>query len=211
MYYCYGDLVRRLCIFTILLLCILLMSVDYKDYYIDDNNILYPDDYVGTLYIPNSRINNYVLQTDNNSYYLNHDLDGNVDVRGSLFMDYRVNNDSKIIIIYGHNSKVYDIPFVDLEKYYDYNYYLSNRYIYYNDHIYYLVSVFVEVSDWSYLNVNISNYDDHYNKLLSKSFYDIDVSLSKEDDIIILQTCSYHKRYSKYNKKYLVLVGKKIK
>ena len=47
--------------------------------------------------------------------------------------------------------------------------------------------------------------------LKDKSFYDTGVDINSTDEILILQTCSHHKDYKKYKKKYLLIVAKKIK
>ena len=51
----------------------------------------------------------------------------------------------------------------------------------------------------------------HIQTLKSRSMYDTGVSISKSDETIILQTCSTHKDYSNYSKKYLLIVAKRIK
>ena len=50
----------------------------------------------------------------------------------------------------------------------------------------------------------------HINNFRDKSMYDTGVSLEKNDNILILQTCSTHDEYDKYNKKYLLIVAKEI-
>ena len=53
-------------------------------------------------------------------------------------------------------------------------------------------------------------YNEHLVKYKNKSLYDTGVSVSDNDEIIILQTCSNAKKYRNYNKKYLLVIGKKI-
>lgn len=66
----------------------------------------YPD-LVGWLRIEDTQIDLPVMQTTDNAYYLNVDINGAEDVNGTLFMDCR--NDfvkpSTNLIIYGHNMK----------------------------------------------------------------------------------------------------------
>ena len=63
------------------------------------------------------------------------------------------------------------------------------------------------------MNLLIS--DDTYNEYLKKyqsnSMYQTDVEVNDGDNILILQTCSNHPKYSNYKKKYLLVIGKKIK
>ena len=44
----------------------------------------------------------------------------------------------------------------------------------------------------------------------SNSFYDSDVTLTSNDNIVILQTCSSDNKYRFYDKKYLLIIGKKV-
>ena len=63
------------------------------------------------------------------------------------------------------------------------------------------------------MNLNFSNSQEWYNHLLKlqqKSFYKTKTKLQNNDKIIILQTCSNHSDYQKYEKKYLLVIAKKI-
>ena len=64
------------------------------------------------------------------------------------------------------------------------------------------------------MNINfIDNVDyyNHINKLKEKSLYEIDIKLKGDDEILILQTCSTHKTYKNYDKKYLLIISRRIK
>ncbi|MBR2833170.1 MAG: class B sortase [Bacilli bacterium] len=174
------------------------------------------DDIIGAIKIPNTDINEVLLQATNNEYYLTHDNYGNQDKYGSVFLDYRCNKDSKKLLIYGHNDYKDKTPFSELENYYNENYYKINQYI---DVIiadekmkYQIFSIYVETEDFTYMNLKIN--DDEYTKDLikykDKSFYNTNVEVSKDDKILILQTCSKQKKYQKYKDKYLLIIAKKI-
>lgn len=65
----------------------------------------YPD-VVGYISVPSVSINYPVVQTDNNDYYLDHLITGEVSSSGSVFLDYRCDADAltaKNSILYGHN------------------------------------------------------------------------------------------------------------
>ena len=47
-------------------------------------------------------------------------------------------------------------------------------------------------------------------KLKSKSMYDTGVEVTKDDEILILQTCSTHKDYHNYQKKYLLIILRRV-
>lgn len=174
-------------------------------------------DIVGYLTIPNTNINEPILQSTNNEFYLSRGINKKKNIIGSVFLDYRVkiNNDKKNLI-YSHNSSTLEVPFKELEKYYSETYYKNHQYIYLEDennkYKYQIFSVFVETNDWSYMKVDFSNEDffNHIKSLKEKSWYDTGVELTPKDEILILQTCSHHKKYVKYKNKYLLIIAKKV-
>ena len=178
----------------------------------NNNNI------VGFVYIPNTNINEVVAQYKDNDYYLNHNLYNNKDYKGSIFLDYRMKiNEGRKNIIYGHNSSNLDVPFRELENYYDKAYLEKNKYIYVRSeeiiNKYEVFSIFVETSDWTYTKVNFETDEEwlnHINMLKDKSWIDTGVELTESDRILILQTCSHHKDYTKYDNKYFLIISKLV-
>jgi len=175
------------------------------------------DDVVGTLEILNTNYKVPVVQGIDNDYYLNHLPNKQYSIMGSIFLDYRVDIDtSKKLLIYGHNSSTYNMPFEILENYYDENYLNNHKYIEIKTtkkvRKYEIFSVFTETSDFSYMTVDFKNtsYQKHLNNLKNKSIYNINVNLKEDSNILILQTCSTHKDYLKYKKKYLIIVLKEL-
>ena len=174
-------------------------------------------DIVGYLSIPNTNINEPILQSTDNEFYLNHGIDKKKNIIGSVFMDYRVKiNNEKKNLIYSHNSSTFDVPFKELEKYYNEDFYKNNKYIYLEDEEnkvkYQIFSVYVETSNWDYMKLNFIEKEwlEHLNKLKSLSWYETGVNVDKDDEILILQTCSHHKKYKNYKNKYLLIIAKKI-
>lgn len=174
-------------------------------------------DIKGILSIDNNRYP--VAQATDNDYYLTHNYFKEYDKYGAIMADYRVDLDnSKKVLIFGHSSVKEDVPFNRLENYYDEDYFkeyptikLETENNYYN---YEIFSVYVETSDFTYMNMNFNNEEDWYRhilKLQSKSMFSTDIVLSKDDDILILQTCSNHPDFKDYDKKYLLIVARKIK
>ena len=176
------------------------------------------DDIKGILEIVNADYIVPVLQGKDNDYYLNHDAYGKHNYMGSIYLDYRVNIDSsKKLLIYGHNSSNIDMPFKILEEFYDKDYYDNHKYVDLTTSTtkkrYEIFSVYVEPTDYSYMNINFNNddeYFDHLKKLKSKSMYDTGINISKDDEILILQTCSTHKDYHNYQKKYLLIILRRV-
>lgn len=174
-------------------------------------------DIVGYLTIPNTSINEPILQSTDNEFYLSHGLNKKKNLIGSVFLDYRVKiNEGKKNLIYSHNSSTLVVPFKELENYYDENYYKEHQYIYLEDentkNRYQIFSVFVETKDWSYMKVDFSGdeFFKHIKSLKEKSWYDTKVDVTSDDEILILQTCSHHKNYVKYKNKYLLIIAKKV-
>ena len=193
-------------------------SIDYESI-INKLKIEYNNqDVVGVLEINNSDFIVPILQGDDNDYYLNHDIYGNKNYLGSIYLDYRVDIDtSKKLLIFGHNSYNIDAPFKILENFYDKDYYDNHKYVEITTSKtkkrYEIFSVYVETDDFSYMRINFYDeldYINHLNKLKSKSIYDTGVELSSNDEILILQTCSYNLKYSDYSKKYLLIILRRI-
>lgn len=171
---------------------------------------------IGKIIIPGTNINEDITQYKNNEYYLTHDINGNYDPKGTIFIDYRNDINDKVLLIYGHNSHTYNIPFKELENYYNEDYYNEHKKIYISTNNtlkeYEIFSIFIEYKDWSYTKIKFEDdkYLEHLNYLKNKSWYESNITLSKEDNIIILQTCSYHKDYKKYKNKYLLIIAKEM-
>lgn len=176
------------------------------------------DDVVGILEIDNTDYIVPIMQANDNNYYLKHTPNGEYSSMGSVFLDYRNDiNTSKKILIYGHNSSDIDMPFKILEEFYDRDYYNNHRYVSITTDKckkkYEIFSIFIETDDFSYMNLDYESdeeYLNHINNLKGKSMYETDISLTKDDEILILQTCSEHPNYYKYRKKYLLLVLRRM-
>ena len=57
------------------------------------------------------------------------------------------------------------------------------------------------------------DYDDwskELEKYKLKSFYDTGEIADAEDDILLMQTCSTNEEYSKYSKKYLLIISRRV-
>ncbi len=172
------------------------------------------NDIVGTISIPNTDINEVLVQTTNNKYYLTHDIYKNNDQYGSVFLDYRCNENSKKLLIFGHNDYKDKTPFSELENYYNKEYFDNHQYIDIiinnNKKQYQIFSVYIETSDFTYMNlkINSSEYESDLLKYKKNSFYKTNTKVSKDDKILILQTCSNHQKYKKYKDKYLLIIAK---
>ena len=68
-----------------------------------EKSILENSDTVGWIQVQGTNINYPVVQSFDNTYYLNHSFDGSSSSVGWIFMDYRNQFDHSHIMIYGHN------------------------------------------------------------------------------------------------------------
>mgnify|MGYP003297422667 CR=1 FL=1 len=176
-------------------------------------------DIVGILKISSNNFEIPIVQGKDNEYYLNHTINNKKSNLGSVFLDYRVSiYESKKLLIYGHSSSKINIDFNILENYYDKEYYMSNKYISLitsnEERIYEIFSVYIETLDFSYMTINFIDNNDfyrHIQDLKNKSLYVIDTKLEQDDEILILQTCSNDINYTDYDKKYLLIISRRIR
>lgn len=174
------------------------------------------NDIVGTIEILNTDFKEVVVQGNDNDYYLRRSPSKLYDINGSIFLDYRTDINGRKLIIYGHNDAYLKMPFDILENYYDVDYLNSHKYVrivtYDEIRTYEIFSLYIETKDFSYMDTDftLDGYGEHIDYLKSKSMYKINTSVSLDDNILVLQTCSTHKDYQKYSKKFLILVFKEI-
>jgi sortase B len=178
-----------------------------------DKGIERNSDTVGWIYIPNTTINDAVLQrndpnathAENNNYYLKLDEDKKYSVFGCYWADpdsmMGMREDlSRNTIIYGH-SDLKDNPdgkkFSQLFKYTDLEFLKENPYIYFStagdDMVWQVFSVFfTNWKDFNYIQANPS--DEQFETIIReaklRSEYIMDVDVGPDDQIITLSTCS---------------------
>ncbi len=174
------------------------------------------EEIIGYIEIPNV-VSYPVLQSNNNDYYINHDINKKSNIKGSIFMDYRVSFNDRKILIYGHSGKEQDLPFLQLNKYSDEEFFNnnSNIYLYSKDkiYVYEIFSAYIETEDYDYVNINSFNglnWLEHILKLKNKSTHTKDVTLTKNTKILILQTCSMDQNIQSNGGKYQLIIGKLI-
>ena len=159
-----------------------------------DNNI------IGWLKVNNTNIDYPVTQYSDNSYYLNHDLNGNISPSGWIFQDYRSNSalTSKNTIIYGHARISDGTMFGSLYNILKSNWYLNkdNQIITYktNDKInyYQVFSTYIIPKETYYLKTIFNNdntYLNYLNTIKSRSYYNYNITLTSKDLILTLTTC----------------------
>lgn len=167
------------------------------------------EDFVCWMYIENTNISNYVVQAEDNEFYLRKNIDGNTNGNGSLFMDFRC--DPKTWqghnIVYGHNQKN-GTMFSDLREFNDPEFFKAHPIIYtYSAEgvkIWKIFSAYeTDTSDY-YIETwfeNDDSYFDFIRNLQSKSVAETDVVLNATDKILTLSTCY---KYANPNGRYVV-------
>lgn len=170
------------------------------------------DDIIGNITVSGTDIDEYIVKTTDNNYYLNHNLKKEYDIAGAVFMDYRNSVDDKKILIFGHNARKLDtVPFHDLEKYLDESFYRENKYVdlKFNEDTKWLIFSVMIVKKGNNTHMKLE-FDDnswleHLNYLKSNSIYDTGVDVSFDDRIVVIQTCNYHPENT-----YILICAKKI-
>ncbi len=167
------------------------------------------EDFVCWLYIADTKISNYVVQAEDNEFYLRRNIDQETNGNGSLFMDFRCDSDTwnRHNIIYGHNQKN-GTMFSDLRDFNDPEYFKEHQLIYTYSasgvKIWKIFSAYeTDTSDY-YIETWFASDDTYYDfirGLQEKSIAETDVVLKSTDKILTLSTCY---KYSNPNGRYVV-------
>lgn len=160
----------------------------------------YPD-VVGYIYSPGTRIQYPIAYTSStNDYYLNRDLDGNLNVNGSIFIEHLNNPDfsHQNTIIYGHHMKS-GLMFADLCKYKDSSYYASHPYMYiYTPYQNYRLDVFagfVCAHDDEVFALSLTQ--DQLANMAARSTFTSNIGIPS-GNVVSLVTCSYEFSNARY-------------
>ena len=179
-------------------------------------------DIKGWLQIENTNINYPVLQSSDNSFYMNHNYKKDYSLSGSIFLDkdYSWEIPSSNLLIYGHNMKN-DTMFRDLLNYKDQSYYIEHPNIRFTtnteDCTFEIISVFNSKVYYAseqnvfryYYFINAQNenqFNDFINNSKKASIYNIDKTAIYGDQLMTLSTCSYNVKDGRF-----VVVAKKNK
>lgn len=175
---------------------------------------------VGWLRIEDTQIDLPVLQTTDNEYYLNKNIDGQEDINGTLFMDYRddIKKPSTNLIIYGHNMKS-GAMFGGLKQYLDASYATGHDIIYfdtiYEKQTYQVIAVCLSEVGYQddeterYYNFIEAESGEHLQSFLETirecAVYDRTQDVTDSDTFLTLSTCNSYVEDGR-----LFLVAKKI-
>lgn len=170
-----------------------IMSVDFSK--LKEEN----SDTVGWIYVNNTNINYPIVQSGDNSYYLNHSFKKTYSDSGWIFADFRsnLNNLEKNTVLYGHGRIDYTM-FGSLDETLKQNWYTNpeNQIIKLStptkNMLWQVISVYTIPSESYYLTHTFEN-DESYQKFLNtivgRSIYNFNVSVVPSDNILTLSTC----------------------
>ncbi|MBR5519560.1 MAG: class B sortase [Clostridia bacterium] len=152
-------------------------------------------DIVAWIWQSGTTINYPVLKSDTNDEYLYTTYNFKYSKLGSIFLDWRSSLDAKNPVIYGHNAGN-GMMFATLVKYRGWEYFNQNRYFYimtedgtakYEIFSAYKVKTFSDTYTFAF---DDESYADYIQRILTRSAYKMGVSVSAEDEIITLSTCT---------------------
>ena len=208
-----------------------LVVLDAMQPFIDEN-----PDTAGWIKLEGTSVDNVVVQTEDNDYYLERDFYGNYSQPGTIYADFRciVNdydfNQSDNIVLYGHNQ-ANGAMFGTLQKYKitkqntgKFDFYLEHPTFtfsnLYNEYTYKIIALFVaEVEPWqspdgevfdyhNYIRFGTyeKTYDEFMENLTERSEIITGVDVQKGDKFMTLSTCSNEFEPSRF-----VIVGRRVR
>ena len=172
------------------------------------------EDYRGWLNVENTNIDYPILQSYDNQYYLDKDINREYLMSGSIFMNYLNDgfNDENTVL-FGHNMRN-GTMFAQLKKYKDRDFFYENNNI--NIELsngetlkYEVFSVYVTDIEENYIQTkfdNVYEYKEFLERIKNKSIYESEIELCEDDQIITLSTCSFE-----FDDARLVVHGKLIR
>ncbi|MFJ6210723.1 class B sortase [Lysinibacillus sp. NPDC092081] len=164
----------------------------FNDLLTVNNNI------VGWISADGTKLNNPILQAENNDFYLDHNFKDRESRAGSVFMDYRndVQDINRNTILYGHAMKN-STMFGSLKNYLNQQY-ADEHPIIYLDTLYegYDVQVFAAYEttiDFYYIETEFKSNDaflKFLDEIQARSAIEMNVDIGPEDKILTLSTCN---------------------
>lgn len=175
---------------------------------------------IGWVKIDDTNIDYPVMQTSDNEYYLDHNLNQEYDRNGSIFMDKDcdVLKPSTNYILYGHHMKSGQM-FGKLDLYEDESYYEEHQYIQfdtiYEKGTYQIMYVFrsrvysegdVAFKYYQFIDaISEQEFDSNMQEMAAMSLYDTGVTAQYGDQLLTLSTCDYQEKNGRF-----VVVAKKV-
>lgn len=167
-------------------------QVDFEPLYEVNNET------VAWIRIDNTEINYPVVRAEDNEYYLKHLFNKKTNISGSIFMDYRANQDfsSDNTILYGHNMRN-NTMFGSLKKYKTEEYFEEHKYIWlitpkatYQYEIY-AAYEFDSSKETHVINFNSEeSFQTYLESIKAKSILSSELEVGTKDHLLTLSTCT---------------------
>lgn len=154
-------------------------------------------DIFGYIYIDGTRISFPIVQSSDNSYYLEHAYTGEYMVCGSIFADFRAWNDmmkNYNTVFYGHNMKDGNM-FNNVMEFFDeetFNNKVIEIYTFDGIYTYEPFAIFEAIQTYHYFEMSFSSdeeFVDFCYEMQEKSMYNKNMTFTADDRIITLSTC----------------------
>lgn len=175
---------------------------------------------IGWVKIDGTNIDFPVMQTDDNEYYLTHNMNQENDRNGTIFMDKDcdVLKPSTNFILYGHHMRSGNM-FGKLDYYQNKSYYEEHPYInfdtIYEKGVYQIMYVFrsrvyseteIVFKYYQFIDANgEQEFDSYMQEMADLSLYDTGVTAEYGDQLLTLSTCDYQETNGRF-----VVVAKRI-
>lgn len=164
---------------------------------------------VGRVEIPGV-FNLLLTQTKDNDYYIEYNIKKKRSNKGTEFIDYRNKFTDKQINIYGHNSRLYDLPFKKIENFLDKKFFTNNEYLLFQHEegrrIYQIAAIKKVTTDYEHMILNTTNQKEHISNLLKDTIQSRELEYDDNTNIIVLQTC-----VRQHDGHYYILIGFEVK
>lgn len=156
-------------------------------------------DVVGFIEVDNTYVSYPIVKSDNNSYYLNHSFEKEINAMGSIFLDYRndLDNLSKNNIIYGH-GRLDNTMFGSLNNLLDSSN-LDSKESYYitlstpnSIMTFKIFSVYTIPKEGYYIKTYFSSneyFKEFLETIMKRSIYNFNTDVNTNDKILTLSTC----------------------
>lgn len=141
-----------------------------------------------------------LVQTDDNSYYLNHSFRGNENAAGSIFVDCRNQSfDDRNVVVYGHNmldrTMFGSLKDVFQEEFWEEENRDIIRVTDTENHVreYKIFSYYIVEAEDYYITTDFdddADYAEFLNVIRMRSFRDMGVNVTVDDRILTLSTCA---------------------
>lgn len=147
------------------------------------------EDIIGWLIVENTNINYPIVQTNNNEYYLNHDLDKNYNSTGWIFMDSSNSLDDQNLIIYGHHRRDGSMfgtidKLIENKKGGKIKLIIGNKTIVYD-----IFSIYKTDKEYNYREKNYRNLNKKIQEFKNHSLIEYNVDTKRKTQVITLSTC----------------------